>query len=1620
MSKKAKSQASSSRAGAGFGFGSGASFSAFGASASPLSYVSEPPDLSSISDANTVVAFKNLSKKDSTTKAKALEDLQTTVTSSGAPVEEAVLEAWVQIYPRTSIDTSRRVRQLAHTVQGQIATACGKRIARHMPKVVGAWLAGLYDNDKSVSLAAQASFKSVFASPEKLHNVRKAFQQQILEYSRSVIDKETSSTLSDERNTSPDDAEGKYNRVIASSIAVIASLLTELSAEELAKEQSSYEEAMQDSRLWDFSSYNDPAVRRAIHRLLRTFMAKQRDAFSSNLPTISKAYLANALNSDQTGSAYEFSETLVALTKISPAVWTEHYTSKTPVTRRLRQFLKRGSQGGPREYWENVTKIMTSLPNEVLPSDSAEATEVLNAIRSGIISKDEPRMNISAAYTAYFNVTAALSAGFSEEEQHKLLAEMVLPLVLQYIKPSQETATWAVPAPQAASLISQVLAIPTMLLVLESQWQQVTDGLIEDMKTSQPAQAKDYETSQNQVNDEGQRWADVASKLLEASPSQAVRETLARSSSQVLKEALELLRSRNGKPYGAAGLVEAMLKLLKPFLFEDTECSELLTLFIKDDLPSLFLSSSSSKLASILRAYSDRPDFEDVWRKTLKTCVDEAEPQAKLTALAQLLSSLDSQKQIAVGNPELQSFILERFRLSIQGQADWTFPNQLLRGSSVLADDTVDTVLAEMTQSLSISSQAQNALQGLSNIVQQSPDIVRRYVPTPGGSVLLQKLVSITENPNDEVAEQASNLENRIKATLSDSSSKAALKSSIFDVISRGLVDAAADSVSPSTLVELAKDLFSDSEMEKEELSENLLPPHHVWEVALKRFLDVPPHPTFAITNPLGGSVYLVEPNPRPAKVPRDSEGFSPALRMAAYTARLLAKAPILEHLPVERKAQLYRQLLLTIQLTNDNISRATSNDIFSVYNAHTENDVVEVVADVQALITDWVLKSRSSWSGDDASEHSFIQAAWYPLRQASRGLSSEAFYNARAYATTISELIEMHGWPGKETANMENHLKEIRRNTLLVAAFLYGHSTPLASHGSASRMCNELIAQLTGHNISQDGQGGLKQLVLLNVIVANQDGITDTIAKQRLVFFVKHLTEWLDLRDDEALPLPVRAEVYRSFSLLLPLMKDIYGEHWEDIINSLIAFWTTAGRFKDQGLGYEEAIPCIHASLKLYSTLKVLHADEDPNEDLVEIWKYSQPQISKALIELLKQSEGLDDYNHQPLKIVNELLSRQISSISVAQLENTEDLFPLLVTESSSVQQAAFDILHKQIPAAQEEISINAALEKTTAQLPDELLSLVLEAPSKDVIGSWDFSRAMPLGLRGYLFSWLLIFDHFTNSSYKVKTDYIEHLQKEGHVPQLLDFLTEFLGHTKGKPVDISKFDLSRYDPHATDTPLADARYLAAHLYFLTLQHLPSLSKSWWIDCKSRQTVLAVESWTERFVSPHIVAAALAAVSEWANSADNAASDEALTVKVNQRGKEITAGYEVDEQFMTIVVRLPANYPLAPVVVEGINRVAVSEQKWQAWLRNCQGVVTFSNGNLVDGLISWRRNVVGTLKGQTECAICYSIISADKQLPSKRCSTCKNLFHTSCLYKWFKSSNGSSCPLCRNPFNYG
>ncbi|KAJ8610510.1 hypothetical protein MRB53_038502 [Persea americana] len=61
---------------------------------------------------------------------------------------------------------------------------------------------------------------------------------------------------------------------------------------------------------------------------------------------------------------------------------------------------------------------------------------------------------------------------------------------------------------------------------------------------------------------------------------------------------------------------------------------------------------------------------------------------------------------------------------------------------------------------------------------------------------------------------------------------------------------------------------------------------------------------------------------------------------------------------------------------------------------------------------------------------------------------------------------------------------------------------------------------------------------------------------------------------------------------------------------------------------------------------------------------------------------------------------------------EQVDELYPLVASESSTVQSVAFEFLHKQIPKAQEQLSVDVVLDKSVARLPEELLSLIIQSP--------------------------------------------------------------------------------------------------------------------------------------------------------------------------------------------------------------------------------------------------------------------------------------------------------------------
>lgn len=1243
-------------------------------------------------------------------------------------------------------------------------------------------------------------------------------------------------------------------------------------------------------------------------------------------------------------------QALVELTTEFPTVWTTSYSAKKPASQRLRQCMKRGSQAGPTEFWTLAWTLFSKLPVDILPKDYTEARDLLAALHDGLSQKEE-RFNASPAWTTYFKVADLIQEGevgsrLSDGEHDKLTTEMVLPVVQQYLRPAQETVQWSILGAKASWNVSKTAYCRRLPPLLAKKWPEYATALAEEMKTSLPEQSKDFDKSQMAVAAAGERWALLQKEFLQGEYDipESLRQAFAEANKTLVRESLQLLRNRNGKPYGAAAVVDELLNHCNEQVLGDQDTNNSITSFIKEDFSGMLNSPSQRQLLSLLYHFHNDSSFSEIWNKTASALANSPDSQEKTNAFRVLLSAprVNPAAELALKNPDVQRYIQRQYESSISTNADWSFLAGVLKPyPTVASTDTTDAILANLTESLSISDKAALALEGLDEISKSNRALVKEFVTKPNGTQLLPGLLLLEESTDEAVAGKASNVSKRLMEGADQSSSQSAL----LGVVQQSLKEVSAKTLPMHAVLDMVARLLGQGDVPAEgrqELAGQLMPDVDVWRTALEPFWSKAPPPSLAVTNQLGGAVYLVKAQDASTKAPvaRDAEGLSQALRLAVYSSRVFNQTALFEALDGECRREIFRLLYLTTLLANDNISVAGANNLWAAYNPDVEAEMVDFTSEAQRFIIHCM---HHPTIGQADSPYAFVSDIIGNFRKEFGGFSPADFYGARMCCMAVGELVELHGHSANDMERWEGFLREARKERALLrlSACIAALRQPLWNNGQFNRYCNELVADLTGVNIGSKPEKALEDLVMLNTVLQSHKDAITVIAKQRVIFLVKHMLPWLE---DEGVSTATKSEVFKSLSVLLPAMADIYGEHWVQVLSHIANAWSAGYVQADAPEVDDTRLPLVHASLKLYGALRSLKSSEDPNDDLVDAWKESQEAATSGLLGLLRQSQGVADELHQPLKITHELLAREIGKLPDPHVEDAGSLYPLLYTPAQAIQRTAFELLHRVIPAAQEQISFDAALENKTATLPEELLSLILEAPTADALADANFDSAVPLDLHGYLFSWLLVFDHFASSSYKVKSDYIDNLKEGTYLQGLLDFAFDFLGHVRGRPVDVSRFDIASYTPEMEASPERDVQWLLTHLYYLALTHLPSLTKSYYLSLTSRQTSLAVESWTAKFISPLIVSSSLGSVADWASSSAKDDPDyENFTVKVAMRSKEVNVSYVVDEQTMAIVVRLPETYPLEMARVEGVSRVAVDEKKWQSWLRGCQGVITFS-----------------------------------------------------------------------------
>ncbi|KAK2768232.1 hypothetical protein FQN54_000084 [Arachnomyces sp. PD_36] len=1629
MSRKFKSQASSSRAASGALGGSLGSFGGFSAaleqSPSSLSYIAEPPDLTKISEPKLVVPFKNLLKKDSTTKAKALEDLQVYISSVGNDeglLEDSLLEAWVglptKLYPRASIDTSRRVRQLAHTLQGTFATSFGKRIARYVPKVIGAWLAGLYDNDKLVLKAARDSFILVFSTEEKRKNVWKVYQSSILEFVEDAILHQTPLTLSDERTIKPDEAEAKHARVVATATLLLNRLLDTFSPKGSKENLTSVQILLSNKALWSFSHHADPFVRRSIYSLLRTALSVDGDLLDWKI--ISVSLISKTLSIDQSGSSSDLSEALLDLTRKHPQIWTDDYAGKTSAYKRLCQYLRKGSQSASPIYWQNVYRLLREIPVEVLSGNTQTSDEGLVSFQSanslmetfheGIMSKDEHRGNLTSAWTSFVQTSLWLLDLLPDgDARQQFLQAQIIPILEKYVVGGPSQSQWNIPAQSALEICTGCVAGLTKHPeddVLRPQWIKFSKSLAESLNRPSPKDSQDNKSSQDlicaQANHLFSLQAEILSRIGDTDRKASIYKIFEEAILPLLEDSITILRSKNGSPYGAAVMVEEAVRKNPSFL---SELKDLGT-FLDEDVPNLLFSPSAPWLVSILLHCQGKQGFSSGLDKSIDKFLNEKQKSTP-QSLQKFLSSVDY--RTIPEHPQLEFLVMQSLRQALRGNRErWNSINAVVENPTSRHGIT-DQILLSVVDSLASDDVVLEALHGISKILSQNKPAIRDYRNGPHGSKLLSKLLYLSESPIDEVASLADSLNSRIKELVTgDEGTK-----STVEVIQQNFNDAGDDSLSVDSLVGIAQEVLSKAPVEQRAaVAVEILPSREQWDRALEIYLGIPPKLSSAITNALGGAVYLVdEPSFQSTQqslksISRDSNNFTSVFRLTYYVTKVFSNLDTLALINKEQQKTLFSYLPIAAQLIDDAMSIESSNGIVGPITPEVLEEGMDLVSEARVLIK--LPTQQDEFANSNDSE---IIGSWRDALDTLNDYSTKSYHLGNIYAKSILQMdLFEAGKPKDSWANVAKRIRE-SADSFWPIAILTAFKDSIAFTPAGIKLCNKLVADATGLDPERKGIEGLRRLILLNVLIQGEDSVVERVPTQRLVFLVKHLIQCFEFVSE----MPGLAlEVLKLLTSVLPHIREVYGTHWDEILEFLETLWCGSHNITD-----DEYLPVLHVSLRLFACMRNL-ASGDSNDDLEDAWEERRKRGSRRLVEVLNQFDASHTIN-QPRNITADLLARQISTINIDDVEDMEmeNLFPILPVQNWGIQKAAYDILHRYIPKKQEQVSFDQALSKSAANLPDELLSLLLEVPKIETFSRTPVEDSQWLELRCYLLSWKVVFDHFTNSSLAVKESYATNIKDNACLIPLLEFTFDFLKHSVGKAIDASKFDICSFEPNQADTPQRESEWLLVHLYYLGLKFLPNLTKSWWIDSKKRIKG-PIESWTQKYISPLIIESSLKNVSEWMSTQS---SDEELPleVKISPKSAELIASIEVDEDSppISLAISLPAAYPLQPALVVGRHRVAVDEKKWRSWLLTIQGVIMFSNGDLVDGLLAFRKNVQGALKGQSECAICYSIISADMQTPNKRCGTCKNTFHSSCLFRWFKSSNSSGCPLCRNNFIY-
>lgn len=343
-----------------------------------------------------------MTKKDPTTKIKALKEFVDLVNQSEVDIVKTVLTYFPKVYVQLSVDVDARVRESSQNALMSIVNKVGKHLATILKQIFPAWVCAQYDTHPPAASIASNCFNKAFPS-KKVSEVFAFCEAECLDYFTKNLTVLTSQTVCNPKAHTPEECEGKYQRVLISSLRGYALYLERISPDKLDQSKEKNLGIVDKDKFWSLHKNKVPQIRSAFFEALSSLLQNGSFLLEKHEEQVTSVVFKSIDETDPALLSHIW--TCLILVQVKVQNWSQYININKMLLPKFWKILRNALY--PCIIYPNLLPFMSEFNKSMMPNDPHLHnfyTLFFENINFGLRNTQMGKSETSAVTSHYFEI----------------------------------------------------------------------------------------------------------------------------------------------------------------------------------------------------------------------------------------------------------------------------------------------------------------------------------------------------------------------------------------------------------------------------------------------------------------------------------------------------------------------------------------------------------------------------------------------------------------------------------------------------------------------------------------------------------------------------------------------------------------------------------------------------------------------------------------------------------------------------------------------------------------------------------------------------------------------------------------------------------------------------------------------------------------------------------------------------------------------------------------------------------------------------------------------------------------------------------------------------------------